>query len=158
MKDNDDIYYFAQGIPGFEDYKEFRFIEDREIPFAHLIAVEEERIAFILMQPGLLFPDYGVEVDAEFQEILKLRQAQDEAINSGTLHDESLNFNVEIWTIVTLNREDAAQSTVNLRAPILLNTEHKVGVQVILTDERYLTKHPMKSEDSLGKGQEGAVG
>lgn len=154
MKDT--IYKFTQGIPGFEDYREFRFVELEDVSLAQLISVEDERIGFILMRPGVLFPDYSVEVD---EEVLKLNLETNEtgSSSSNTLPDVESKGEIEIWSIVTLNREDAAQSTLNLRAPILLNTEHELGVQVILSDERYLTRQPLVLDKSLVKEQEGAV-
>ncbi|WP_088228633.1 flagellar assembly protein FliW [Desulfosporosinus sp. FKB] len=153
MKDKGNIYYFVQGIPGFESNKEFRFVEEKGVPFAQLISVEEERIGFILMRPGLLFPDYSVVVNSENEEILKLNETQNGNDSISIPPDGNPNDHVEVWAIVTLNRQDVAKSTVNLRAPILLNTKHKVGAQVILVDERYLTKQPIDS----AREQEGAV-
>ena len=152
MKDT--IYKFTQGIPGFEDYRAFRLVEQEDVSLAQLISVEDERIGFILMRPGVLFPDYSVEVD---EEVLKLNLATNETDSSSTLPGVAPKDDVEIWSIVTLNRQDAAQSTLNLRAPILLNTEHERGVQVILSDERYLTRQPLVLDKPLVKEQEGAV-
>ncbi|KLU65882.1 flagellar assembly factor FliW [Desulfosporosinus acididurans] len=153
----DNVYNFVKGIPGFEDYRKFRLIEEKGVPFARLISVDEERIGFILIRPGLLFPDYGVEVDDDNAEVLKLNQVSEGSASIGALSDEGSNINVDIWSIVTLDRQDVAQSTVNLRAPILLNNVQKVGVQLILMDEKYLTKQPLIFDDAGNQGQEGAV-
>ncbi|MGC7870260.1 flagellar assembly protein FliW [Desulfosporosinus sp. SYSU MS00001] len=158
MEDKDNIYYFAQGIPGFESNKEFRFVEEKGVPFAQLISVEEERIGFILMRPGLLFPDYSVDVDSENEKILRLNESKNRTDSISVSPDGNPNDHVEVWAIVTLNRQNVAKSTVNLRAPMLLNTKHKVGVQVILADERYLTKQPIELEKPRAHEQEGAVG
>ncbi|AFM42736.1 hypothetical protein Desaci_3855 [Desulfosporosinus acidiphilus SJ4] len=155
---NNNVYYFAQGLPGFEDLRRFRLVEEEGVPFARLISVEEERIGFILIRPALLFPDYGVEVDDKSAETLKLNPAANEAGSANTNLDEKQNINVDIWAIVTMNKEDFAQNTVNLRAPILLNNIHKVGIQLILMDEKYLTKQPLIKDKSFSQEQEGAVG
>jgi len=155
MKDT--IYKFTQGIPGFEDYREFRLVEQEDVPLAQLISVEDERIGFILMRPGVLFPDYSVEVDEGDEEVLKLNLVTNETGSSSTLLDVEPKGEIEIWAIVTLNRQDAAQSTLNLRAPLLLNTESERGVQVILSDKRYLTRQPLVLDKPLVKEQEGAV-
>ncbi|WP_088187770.1 flagellar assembly protein FliW [Desulfosporosinus sp. FKA] len=157
MEDKDNIYYFAQGIPGFEFNKEFRFVEEKGIPFAQLISVEEERIGFILIRPGLLFPDYRVDVDSENEEILRFNVMRNKTDSISVPPDGNPNDHVDVWAIVTLDRRDMAKSTVNLKAPILLNTKHKVGVQVILADERYLTKQPIEIVKPSAREQEGAV-
>lgn len=155
MKDN--IYYFTQGIPGFEDYREYLLVEQEDVPIAHLISVEDERIGFVLIRPGVLFPDYEVEVDAENEEVLKLNLAMNELGGSSTHPDEKPKVPVEIWAIVTLNRQDVNQSTLNLKAPILLNTDHKLGVQLIITDDRYLARQPIV-DIPLVQEQKGVVG
>ena len=152
----DAIYYFTQGIPGFETNREFRLVEEEDVPLAQLISVEDERIGFILMRPGVLFPNYRVEVDAENEEVLKLNKAMNETGSSSTLPGEKPKVHVEIWAIVTLNRQDISQSTLNLRAPIILNTDHKLGVQLILSDDRYFARQPIALDKPLG--QEGVVG
>ena len=156
MKDT--IYYFTQGIPGFEDYRKFRLVEEEDVPLAKLISVEDERIGFILMRPGALFPDYSVDVDSENEEVLKLNLAINETGSSSNLPDGKPKAQVEIWAIVTLNRQDVMQSTLNLRAPILLNTDHKLGVQFILSDDRYFARQPIVLDKPLVQEQEGAVG
>jgi len=160
MKMKDAIYNFTQGIPGFETTRKFRLVEQEDVPLAQLISVEDERIGFILMRPGVLFPDYSVDVDAENEEVLNLNVAMNEAgsSSSSALPDGKSKVKVEVWAIVTLNRQDVVQSTLNLRAPILLNSDHKLGVQLILADDRYLARQPMVLDKPLVQEQEGVVG
>lgn len=150
------IYYFTKGIPGFETKREFRLVEEEDVPLAQLISVEDVEIGFILMRPVVLFPDYSVEVDAQNEAVLKLKPAMKESTDSGVLADTKHNTPAEVWAIITLNQQDMKQTTLNLRAPILLNTEQKLGVQLILSDDRYLARQPIALDKPLV--QEGVVG
>ena len=152
----DAIYYFTQGIPGFEDNREFRLVEEEDVPLAQLISVEDAGIGFILMRPGVLFPDYSVEVDTQNEAVLKLKPAMKETTGSSVLTDTKHKAQAEVWAIVTLNQQDMTKTTMNLRAPILLNTEQKLGVQLILSDDRYLARQPIALDKPLV--QEGVVG
>ena len=154
MKDT--IYYFAQGIPGFEDNRKFRLVEEEDVPLAQLISVEDAGIGFILMRPGVLFPDYRVDVDAQDEAVLKLVPAMKEATGSSVLTDPKNKVQPEVWAIVTLNQQDMTKTTMNLRAPILLNTELKLGIQLILSDDLYLARQPIALDKPLV--QEGVVG
>jgi len=151
------IYYFIQGIPGFEANREFRLIEEEDDQLAQLISVKDEGIGFILMRPGVLFPDYKINVDVEIEEVLKLNLAMNGTGNSSNLDAGKPKDQVAVWAIVTLNQQDMTQTTMNLRAPILLNTEKKLGVQLILSDERYLARQPLALDKPLVQEQEGVV-
>jgi len=153
------IYYFTQGIPGFEANRQFRLIEEEDDQLAQLISVEDAGIGFILMRPGVLFPDYRVDVDAENEELLKLNLAMNETGkgNSSNLADGKPKVQAEVWVIVTLNQQDMTKTTLNLRAPLLLNPEEKLGVQLILSDERYSARQPIALDKPLVQEQEGVV-
>ena len=156
MKDT--IYYFTQGIPGFEDNREFRLVEEEDVPLAQLISVEDAGIGFILMRPVALFPDYRVDVDAQHEALLKLVPAMKETTGSSALTDTKHKVQAEVWAIVTLNQQDMTKTTMNLRAPILLNMELKIGIQLILSDDRYLARQPITLDKLLVQEQEGVVG
>jgi flagellar assembly factor FliW len=152
----DTIYYFPQGIPGFEDSREFRLVEEGDVPLAQLISVEDEKIGFILMRPGVLFPDYSVDINDQDRAVIKLGPEIKEINGSSVLTDLKDKMQAEVWAIVTLDQQDMAQTTLNLRAPILLNTEQRLGVQLILSDDRYLARQPLVLEEP--QVQEGVAG
>ena len=156
MKDT--IYHFPQGIPGFEANREFRLVEEEDVPLAQLISMEDAEIGFILMRPGVLFPDYCVEVDEQNVAALKLRLAMEETPDSSVQADSKHLEQTEVWGVVTLNQQDMTLTTLNLRAPILLNTELKLGIQLILSDDRYLTRQPIALDKLLVQEQEGVAG
>lgn len=120
------IIQFKEGIPGFEDEKEFTIIlnEDPENPFHYLQSINSGDLSFVIINPFEVFPEYEFEIS----EIVKEK-----------LHIEN-EKQVCVYTIVTVP-ENIEKITSNLQAPIVINLETKRGKQVILDDSRYTTKH-----------------
>jgi FliW protein len=44
-------------------------------------------------------------------------------------------------------------TTVNLKAPLFVNMRNRRGVQIIIDDARFSTRHPLWSEDSAEEGK-----
>ena len=138
------IFHFPQGLPGFETHHDFQFIPEEEAPLAHLISIKEDKVGFILLRPEAYFPEYLKEIDVDEESIKILNISMDNP--------------VDVWVILTLHRQEMANTTVNLRAPILFNPTEGIGTQVILNDDRYLTRQPLFTEENPQPLQEGAVG
>ena len=138
------IFHFPQGIPGFETHHEFKFILAEDVMLSQLISVQEDKIGFILMRPEAYFPEYldKIDVDDESIKILNI----------------SADTPVDLWVILTINNQDMDKTTANLRAPLLFNMVERVGLQVILNDDRYLTRQPVFKVENPQPLQEGAVG
>lgn len=124
----DQVYRFEKGIPGFDEEAEFALIE-HEAPFVYLQSTKEKGLAFLLGDPFAFYPDY------EFV----LPEADKDELNLG-LH-------VKVLGMITL-REQIEQSTMNLLAPIVLNSELRLGKQVVLHQTTYQTKHPLWPQHS----------
>lgn len=138
------IVHFPQGIPGFETYHDFQFVPEEEAVFAHLISVTEDKVGFILLRPEAYFPEYLKEIDVDEESIKVLNISADTP--------------VDVWVILTLHHQDMAKTTANLRAPLLFNTVEGVGMQVILNDDRYLSRQPLFKEENSQPRQEGVAG
>ncbi len=118
---------FAVGIPGFDELRDF-VIEPMPgdlAPFCRLRATQPPGVEFIVVPPGLLFPDYQVEVDEETVERLGL-QAEDAAVLS----------------IVTL-AEDGSSPTANLLGPIVVNRRNGAAAQVVMHGSEYDVAAPL---------------
>lgn len=123
------IITFPGGIPGFEEIKEFTLNTEDDACLARFAAVESPEIFFFLVRPQLFFPDYLPQVDlgAQETEVLGVRPED----------------KVDVWGIITVCSESLSDSTVNLRAPLLINAEAKKGMQLILSDETYSYRQPL---------------
>jgi flagellar assembly factor FliW len=131
-----DILKFEQGLPGFEEEKQFILIPMEGTPFSILQSVATIELAFVTADPFVFFKEYDFELSALVQEQLHIGKSSD----------------VLVRVIVTVS-EPFDKSTANLQAPIIINQKSNAGKQVVLTDSRYQTRH-LLNESSFSR-QEG---
>ena len=127
------IILFQEGIPGFEEEKQFVVIlnEDKENPFHYLQSVTNSELAFLIINPFEVFKDYDISLPETAKEKLKISDQKQ----------------IAIYSIVSVP-EEMEKMTTNLLGPIFINIEEKLGKQVILDDNRYITKHFIFPQDS----------
>lgn len=119
------VIRFEDGIPGFEEEKEFIVLElEENEPFVWLISAATPYLAFMMIDPFRIFSDYEVELPQTALKKLNIEKAED----------------VTVYTIVVLS-DEISESTTNLQGPIVINAKAGLGKQVILDDNRYTTKH-----------------
>lgn len=118
---DDKIVFFESGIPGFEDEKKFVLLDiDENIIFQILQSVETKNLAFFVVNPYLLFEDYSIKLNDSIIETLEINEEED----------------VAVLSIMTL-KEPFTKSTVNLKAPLIINLKNNRGKQYILNDDTY---------------------
>ncbi|WP_424766655.1 flagellar assembly protein FliW [Paenibacillus sp. sgz302251] len=121
------IIYFAQGIPGFEQYYQFGFVSvEGELPIKLMQSVEDNDISFLVASPFYFNPEYEVELSESTKQELDILTEED----------------VEVWSIVTMPSEPS-QATINLLAPIIINRNKKIGKQLILHNSEYSSRSPL---------------
>ncbi len=132
-----DIFSFSHGIPGFENVRRFILIDSDEpdSPFKWLQGVDEPKPAFVIVDPFVIKKDYEVNLD---DEVLKELQIKDASA-------------VMIFCIVVVP-EDIKKMTVNLQAPLIINSVNKTGRQLILDTDRYSVRHYIL-EELQGRGE-----
>jgi len=111
---NDQIFYFENGMLGFEDLHNFVVISEEETaPFKWLISIEKPEIGFPLLSPWLIDINYS----------------------PGDQYDiEKLVF----FVVITLENEEGKMSA-NMKAPVILDTDNLKGEQIILPFDKYAT-------------------
>lgn len=136
--DEKDIIHFESGLPGFLDEKKFVVLPfDEASPFYLLQSVSTPTLAFTIMSPFYIHQAYDFEIP-------------DPVVKSLALTDEK---DIAVFVILTIHDPFEA-STANLKAPVIINTERKVGKQIVLTDTAYLVQHPLRLVKTSA-GQEG---
>lgn len=118
------IITFESGIPGFPHEKKFALLPLEGTPFSILQSILTVQVAFVVTDPFLHFPSYEFKLVDEVQQKLQIESEKD----------------VIIFTILTLAKP-FANSTANLKAPIVINERTKLAKQMILPEEKYETKH-----------------
>ena len=120
----DKIITFKEGIPGFEDLKRFILMEEKDSIFHALQSIEDEEICFIITDPYYFKKDYAPTIRESY--FNKLGRGDNDAFS--------------LYAIVTL-KDQVENSTLNLAGPLLIHIENRQGVQVIIEDAGYTTKH-----------------
>ena len=124
--EEDKIITFNQGIPGFNELKEYIIINDEEAdsPFCWLQSIEEPELAFVLINPFIICPDYNPNLpDAEVEKL-----------------GEATPDQYSVLSIVKVP-EDVVQMSANLRAPIVINLNTRKGMQIITDGEDALVRY-----------------
>ncbi|MER2008425.1 MAG: flagellar assembly protein FliW [Psychrobacillus sp.] len=123
--DEKDIIQFPDGIPGFEEIKEFVILPlEKDSPFAVLQSIKEQKIGFVIAFPFVFKKDYTFDVLEDDKEDLQIEAGED----------------LITYSIVTL-RDPFQHSTLNLQAPILINFKKKLAKQLVLQDA---TTYPIR--------------
>lgn len=123
--DDSKIIHFNDGIPGFNELKKYILVvDDENSPFYWLQSVESPDIAFVMLDVFKIIPGYNPHIDDEIIDGL------------GECNDNELF----IYNIAVIP-EDIDKISVNLKAPIIINTKTGKGVQAILNNEDYPIKH-----------------
>lgn len=122
----ENIITFKDGLLGFEDLREFVILNIEEWhPFEWLVSVENPDVTFPIVNPTPFFTDYQ-----------PMHQIQD--VSAIGVKDKK---GVEMFCTVTLGNKPE-NATVNLKGPILINTQSRVGKQYVLEGEQYTLNHP----------------
>jgi flagellar assembly factor FliW len=132
-----DIFKFPDGIPGFEQLHRFIIVKpNQELPFSFLQSVEEGAVAFIIVNPFVFYPEYEFEISEETKQELRIK-AEEEVL---------------VWNIVSI-RDDLDNATINLLAPVIINTTEQLGKQIVLQGNTYTVKHRLiQAGQSVAEG------
>jgi len=140
--DAQDIIHFAEGIPAFEENKQYVIIPmDEKSPFYYLQSVQTPDLCLVITRPFVFFPDYEIEIaDEELQRL----EVQGEASE------------LAIYVILTIP-EDFRFTTANLLAPILINPQNRQAAQYVVVNAKYSTRHLIFSPEQAAAAGKGGV-
>jgi flagellar assembly factor FliW len=125
--DENDIYTFPDGIPGFEQDKRYTVLDLEGLDgFACLQCVDRGELGFIIVNPFAFYPGYEFSIPDGDAGLLEVEDTSD----------------LSVWSIVTV-KDRLESATVNLVAPIVLNMRKRLGKQVILVDPGLSTRHAL---------------
>ena len=123
--DPDKVVTFPEGLIGFEDLTQFAIIDLPEYePFQWLLSIDDPDISFPIISPILVLEDYAPKI------------SKAETYNIGQFEDKDLLM----YAIVTI-RPEFKRVSANLKGPIIINQVKRLGQQIVLADDRYLTSH-----------------
>lgn len=131
-----EILTFENGLPGFENEKNFIVlsIEGNEV-YQILQSINSKEVGFVTANPYLFISDYTFHLDESTVEALNIESEED----------------IIVLTIVTV-KEPFNASTVNLKAPVIINTKSKKAKQCILENAEYPIRYSIDAQLQKGKG------
>ena len=119
------VITLPKGMLGFPQHREFALIATSDAsPFYWLQSVAEPALAFVVCDPTLFVPDYQVVLKGDDQELLGVA-------------GES-----ELTLLAVCNKVDDLL-TGNLQGPIAVNALTRVAKQLVLSEKKWSTRHPL---------------
>jgi flagellar assembly factor FliW len=128
----EDIIHFAHGLPGFFEEKTFiMFAYEEDSPFYLLQSTQTPELTFALVNPLEFFKDYEIRLDDATTAELDLSEQ---------------NY-PRVYAIITVP-ENVEEMTANLLAPVIINWQKKIAMQVILEKSSYKTRHRIYPDET----------
>ena len=137
----ENIIRFPDGIPGFEEHREWCILGEQENPVKWLQSLEDESIALPIMAPQTVSPEYDAKVpDSELENI----------------HPDSAD-DLVLMSVVAIPPDAPWNMTINLRAPVVINKRLNLACQVIALNEEYGVRHLVFPEETRQRLSEEAA-
>ncbi len=130
--DSEAIITFTQPIIGFQDFRRFITLPvESEEAMTWLQSTESGELAFLLMDPRQVMPQYKVKLNSHGLTALAVSSVDE----------------LEIYTLLVVP-EDPSKVRTNLKAPVLINRKHRLGMQTVLENSNYPIQCFLKRSDS----------
>ena len=118
---------FKEGIPGLEEFKKYSLLQFEEsYPIIWLQSVEDGGICLPVLDTFAVLPEYVFDIDDKDVRELEL---------GGPEH-------LHVVSVLVIP-DDIQKMTVNLAAPVIINTETGNAKQIILTGSDYNVRAPV---------------
>ena len=124
--DQENVIRFPNGVLGFKDMKRFIVIynPNPELPFHWLQSIDDGNLTFVICSPFLFADKYEFDIPRNVEDELNLKTPEDVLIYS-----------------ITVILEDMAETSINLKAPVIINTKEKRAMQIVLESEAYPVRY-----------------
>ena len=128
--DEKKLIVFGDGIPGLEQYRKYALLQfEDSYPIVWLQSMEDTGICLPVLDTFKVLPDYIFDIDETDVKALEINSPDD-------LH---------IVSVVVIP-EDIQGMTVNLAAPIIINTITGKARQIVLSGSEYNVRAPVFQE------------
>lgn len=127
--DDRQVIDFPEGLIGFRPFTSFALLDAPQKPYFFLQSTVMPELNFILVDPFLFRPDYSVDLSDELCLGLGIASPEDALILS----------------LVTTPM-DGGPVTANLMGPLVICKTTRRGIQLVLADPRWKTKHDVMAE------------
>ncbi len=138
MSRSQNVFTFPAGLPGLPaELTKFELVAlAQDSPFFYLQSLQDDNVGFVLVNPFALFPDYEFDLPEEEAANLDLKKPKEAAV----------------FCIVNAGK-GLKKATVNLLAPLVVNSAAGTARQVVLNDRRYNIRHPLPQPTNKTAGE-----
>ena len=120
--DTDRIISMTSPFPGFPESSKFVLLPNKPgSPFMWLQSLDDQDLAFVIVQASFLEIDYRPPIPAGIREELHIKTDGDQ----------------EILLILTIPQGKPQEMTANLLGPLVINTKERLAKQVVLDPNKY---------------------
>jgi len=128
--DEDKLLEFNEGIPGLEEYKTYALLQfDESYPLVWLQSIEERGVCLPVLDTFSVLKDYVFDIDEADVAALELKNPEE----------------IHVVSVVVIP-DDIKGMTVNLAAPIIINTVTGKAKQIVLGGSEYNVRVPVFQE------------
>jgi flagellar assembly factor FliW len=130
--DADSVFHFPSGLPGFEDNRDFVFLRvSQSEPLMFLQSLSSRNLCFVLLPILVADPNYRLNLTPEELFDLDLPAEREPLIGEDIL----------CATLICVAQGEVP--TANLMAPVVVNLQKHIGMQVIHGESGYSHRHPL---------------
>lgn len=125
-----EVILLPKGVLGFSQLTKYVVLEKKEfVLFKWLQSVEDPNVAFVIINPLKIFPNYKLEInEIELEEL------------------DYTNYNdLVIYVIITIP-QDVSLTSANLLGPLVINPKKRLAKQAVMSNSPYTTKHYLLDE------------
>jgi flagellar assembly factor FliW len=143
-----DLLTFPTGLFAFEDVRTFALLSPlgEEVYPKWLQSAEDVAPCFIVFDPSVVAENYEVKLEPADEKLLKLLKPLK---SGGYTADKNYNRRLRLLAIATVP-EDFKKTTLNLKAPIVVNQDNNLATQIVLPFD-YDFRYPMYDECDCGE-------
>ncbi|MFP6583207.1 MAG: flagellar assembly protein FliW [Candidatus Hydrogenedentota bacterium] len=130
--DDQAVITFTQPIIGFQEFRRYLLLDGPpESNVQWLQSIDSGDLAFILMDPRNVVPDYTIKLGAHELSEMAVTTVEE----------------LDVYTLVVVP-QDASKTRTNLKAPIVINPKQRLAKQTILDKSSYLVQYLLAQSQS----------
>ena len=120
------VIHFPRGLIGFENCHRFALIKNEDFdPFCWLVSLDDEELSLPILNPNLVNPNFDFTLSKNL-----------------TDHRFMKNGFSDIFCVVNIDGE-LGRFTINLKSPIFVNLDERMGRQLILDSDELMVDQPV---------------
>jgi flagellar assembly factor FliW len=122
---DDALLTFPEGVIGFRDATRFVMFECTDDGlFKWLQSCDRPDLAFVICEASAIVANYQILIGDKERQVLKLDKPEDAVV-----------------CLILVIPKDPTQATANLLGPLVMNTETRIGMQIVVVNPQYSTRY-----------------